>query len=173
VQNLAKRRREPGDRVIKRREIPAAHRASFGKGYWDRVVNRLSYLETDEALELSFRPDESTAGAKSAIHTAAKRAGVRLRVVIREPRNFAWIPGRRPVIIRRAKRAPILCEVCGEETDRPQVGASKQFVCAGKGNRKSQCQKIRRYVLAHHLSIAEARERLRRIGETHKGQRSK
>ena len=148
--------------MIKRREIPAAHRASFGKGYWDRVVNRLSYLETDEALELSFRPDESTAGAKSAIHTAAKRAGVRLRVVIREPRIYAWIPGKRPVIIRRSKRAPVLCEVCGEEIDRPEVGASKQFVCAGRGNKKSRCQKVRRYAFAHGLPISEAAKRFRR-----------
>jgi len=159
--------------VIKRWEIPAAHRASFSKGYWDRVVNRLSYLEVDDVLELSFSPDDSISSMKSAIHTAAKRAGVRLRVVIREPRLFAWIPGKRPVIIRRANRVPVLCEVCGEEIDRPQVGASKQFVCAGKGNKKSQCQKTRRYALAHHLSIAEARERFRRIGETHRGQRSK
>ena len=173
MRNLAKRRREPGDRVIKRREIPAAHRANFSKGYWDRVVNRLSYLDVEDVLELSFSPDDSISSMKSAIHTAAKRAGVRLRVVIREPRLFAWIPGKRPVIIRRAKRMPVLCEVCGEEIDRPQVGASKQFVCAGKGNKKSQCQKTRRYALAHHLSITEARERLRRIGETHRGQRSK
>ena len=88
MRNLAKKRREPADRVIKRREIPAAHRASFSKGYWDRVVNRLSYLEVEDVLELVFSPDESISSMKSAIHTAAKRAGVRLRVVIREPRIF-------------------------------------------------------------------------------------
>jgi hypothetical protein len=159
--------------VLKQREIPAENRESFSKGYWDRVVNRLAYLEADDALELVFSPDESITSMKSSIHTAAKRAGVRLRIVIREPRIYAWIPGKRPVTIRRAKRAPVLCEVCGEEIDRPEVGASKQFVCAGKGNKKSRCQKTRRYALAHHLSIAEARERLRRIGETQKGQRSK
>jgi len=76
--------------------------------------------------------------------------------VIREPRIYAWIPGKRPVIINRPKRAPVLCEVCGEEIDRPEVGASKQFVCAGKGNKKSRCQKIRRYAFAHGLPISEA-----------------
>ena len=148
--------------MLKQREIPAENRESFSKGYWDRVVNRLAYLEADDALELAFSPDESITSMKSSIHTAAKRAGVRLRVVIREPRIFAWIPGKRPVIIRRAKRAPVLCEVCGEEIDRPEVGASKQFVCAGKGNKKSQCQKVRRYAFAHGLPISEAAKRFLR-----------
>jgi hypothetical protein len=98
---------------------------------------------------------------KSSIHTAAKRAGVRLRVVIREPRIYAWIPGKRPVIINRPNRVPVLCEVCGEEIDRPEVGASKQFVCAGKGNKKSRCQKVRRYAFAHGLPISEAAKRFR------------
>ena len=148
--------------MLKQREIPAENRESFSKGYWDRVVNRLSHLEVDDVLELSFSPDDSISSMKSAIHTAAKRAGVRLRVVIREPRIYAWIPGKRPVIIRRSKRAPVLCEVCGEEIDRPEVGASKQFVCAGRGNKKSRCQKVRRYAFAHGLPISEAAKRFRR-----------
>jgi len=57
----------------------AENRESFSKGYWDRVVNRLAYLEADDALELVFSPDESITSMKSSIHTAAKRAGVRLR----------------------------------------------------------------------------------------------
>ena len=159
--------------MLKQREIPAENRESLSKGYWDRVVNRLAYLEADDALELAFSPDESITSMKSSIHTAAKRAGVRLRVLIREPRIFAWIPGKRPVIINRPQRAPVRCEVCGREIDRPQIGASKQFVCAGDGNEKSKCQKIRRYSLKHHISIAEAREHFRRMGETHEGRRSK
>ena len=147
--------------MLKQREIPAENRESFSKGYWDRVVNRLAYLEADDALELVFSPDESITSMKSSIHTAAKRAGVRLRVVIREPRIYAWIPGKRREIINRPKRAPVLCEVCGEEIDRPEVGASKQFVCAGKGNKKSRCQKIRRYAFAHGLPISEAAKRFR------------
>jgi hypothetical protein len=153
--------------------MPAVPRASLSKGYWDRVVNRLAYLEADDVLELAFSPDDSISSMKSSIHTAAKRAGVRLRVAIREPRIYAWIPGKRPVIINRPQRAPVRCEVCGNLMDRPQVGASKHFVCAGEGNKKSECQKIRRYSLKHHISIAEAREHLRRMKETHEGQRSK
>ena len=29
---------------------------NFSKGYWDRVVNRLSYLEVDDVLELVVQP---------------------------------------------------------------------------------------------------------------------
>lgn len=173
MRNLVKKRREPADRVVKRWEIPVENRASLSKGYWDRVVNRLAYLEADDVLELAFSPDESIASMKSSIHTAAKRAGVRLRVAIREPRIYAWIPGEHPVIINRPQRPPFRCEVCGNLVDRPQIGASKQFVCAGEGAKKSECQKIRQYALAHHVSIAEAREHFRRMGETHKGRRSK
>ena len=155
--------------MLKQREIPAENRESLSKGYWDRVVNRLAYLEADDALELAFSPDESITSMKSSIHTAAKRAGVRLRVVTREPRIYAWIPGKRPVIIRRAKRAPVLCEVCGGEIDRPQIGASKQFVCAGDGNEKSECQKIRRYALKHHISIRRSSRALPAHGRDAQG----
>ena len=158
---------------MKRRELPAARQASLSKGYWDRVINRLTYLDIDDMLELPSSPGESPSSMKSSIHTAAKRAGVRLRVAIREPCLYAWIPGKHPVIIKRPERAPLLCEVCGGEIDRPQIGASKQFVCAGNGNEKSECQKIRRYALKHHISITEAREHFRRMGETPKGRRSK
>jgi hypothetical protein len=162
VRNLVRKRREPEDRVIKRWEIPDENRGSLGKGYWDAVINRLACLEADDVLELAFRPDESIASMKSSIHTAAKRAGVRLRVVIREPCIYVWIPGKRPVIIKRPERAPLRCEVCGKLVDRPQIGASKQFVCAGDGDRKSECQKIRRLALKHGLTISEAVKRFRR-----------
>lgn len=160
--NLVKKRREPADRVVKRWEIPAENRASLSKGYWDRVVNRLAYLEPDDVLELAFSPDESIASMKSSIHTAAKRAGVRLRVAIREPCIYAWIPGKRPVVIKRPERDPLRCEVCGNFIDRPQIGASKQFVCAGDGDKKSECQKIRRLALKEGLPISEAIRRFRR-----------
>jgi hypothetical protein len=161
VRNLVKKRREPADRVVKRWEIPVENRVSLSKGYWDRVVNRLAYLEADDVLELAFSPDESIASMKSSIHTAAKRAGVRLRVAIREPCIYAWIPGKHPVIIKRPERAPIRCEVCGNLVDRPQIGGSKQFVCAGEGDEKSECQKIRRLALKYDLTISEAIKRYR------------
>jgi hypothetical protein len=162
VRNPGKKRREPADRVIKRWEIPDENRASLSKGYWDRVINRLAYLEADDVLELAFSPNESIASMKSSIHTAAKRAGVRLRVAIREPRIYAWIPGKHPVIIKRPERTSLRCEVCGNLVDRPQIGGSKQFVCAGDGDKKSECQRIRRLALQYDLTISEAIERFRR-----------
>ena len=51
----------------------------------------------------------------------------------------------------RTPRASISCEVCGKLITRPEHGGSKQFVHAGKGSKKSECQKIARYLGTHEI----------------------
>ena len=114
-------------------------------------------------LEISFRPGESPSSVKSSVKTAAKRARVRVQIAIREPRMYLWIPGKRPKTIQLRTRDPIPCPVCGMPIIRPKYGASKQFVHAGKGKKKSECQKTWRYAKAHGISISEAIERRRRL----------
>jgi hypothetical protein len=52
-----------------------------------------------------------------------------------------------------------MCEVCGKPIVRARFGGSRQVVHAGKGNKKSECQKVLRYARANGISIAEAKER--------------
>jgi hypothetical protein len=45
---------------------------------------------------------------------------------------------------------------------KPRPGTSKQYVHAGEGNKKSECQKTARYAREHRITIAEAKARRRR-----------
>jgi hypothetical protein len=71
-----------------------------------------------------------------------------------------WMNGMRESSVPRSARSPIRCEVC-KTLINPLPGTSKQYVCAGKGNQKSECQKTRRYAREHGITIAEAAARRR------------
>lgn len=153
---------EPEERVIDRSAIPAARATNAEKGYWDSKINHLALLKSTQVLGISFPGYECASSMKSSIHAAAARAGLRVGVLIRGSHIYVWIAGKRDQGPTHLPRAPIQCEVCGREIVRPNTGGSKQFVCAGNGRQKSNCQKIRRYSQKHSMSIAEAVERFRK-----------
>ena len=150
---------EPKARVIKRSQIPPARPLNLGKGYWDSVVHRVTKIGKDQALELFFSGGRSPIGIKSSIHKAAARVGKRLAILIRGAKAYVWITGDQDPKRSSPPREPILCKVCGKPIVRPRYGGSKQVVHAGKGNRKSECQKTWRYARTHNISVAEAKER--------------
>jgi hypothetical protein len=148
--------------IIDRSAIPAARALNVEKGYWDSKIQHMVLLEGAEAMQVSSPGYECISSMRSAIHAAAARASLRVRVKIRGSCIYAWIVGERDQGPTHQPRAPIHCEVCGREIVRPNTGGSKQFVCAGDGRQKSYCQKVRRYSQKHGISIAEAIERFRK-----------
>ena len=153
-------RSEPKQRVVKRSEIPASAPLNVQKGFWEAVIQRLILLRTDEALEISIGANQSIASVRSAIHAAADRLGIRITSEIRGLRLYVWAVGE-PRVAKRQSRKPVTCKVCGKAIIRPPTGGSRQFVCAGSGNRKSECQKLWRFARDHGLSVPEAIERQR------------
>ena len=80
--------------------------------------------------------------------------------MIRGSRVYAWITGDQAPRRSSLSREPFKCLVCGNLIIRPKFGGSRQIVHAGKGNKKSKCQKVWRYKQEHGLSIEEPKERL-------------
>lgn len=152
----AAKRLEPKRRVLKQSEIPTKVPLQPPKGYWDSVLRHLELLGPDDALEITLRDEQDTASMKSSLWSAARRHGVRLRTLTRKEKMYVWIAHRDCPTEARQRRTPIECEVCRRTIIPPRTGASRQFVCAGIGNRKSRCQKIRRYAREHDISIEEA-----------------
>lgn len=157
--------------IIDRSAIPAARAPNVEKGYWDSKINHMVLLEGTAVMRLSSPGYECISSMRSSIHAAAARAGLRVRVKIRGSCIYAWIVGERDEGRTHPPRAPIHCGVCGREIARPNTGASKQFVCAGNGRQKSDCQKVRRYSQKHGISIAEAIEHFRKSQAQNAGNR--
>lgn len=130
----------------------------ISKGYWDSSVRHLLLLRPDQVLMLVFRSNQAPRGARSSIHTAAARAGLRVSVRVSGPVVYLWKVGTRPSTATTTTRPAIKCEVCGKLIP-PVPGTSKQFVCAGVEGRKSRCQKIRRHAREQGISIDEAKTR--------------
>jgi hypothetical protein len=151
---------EPKARVIKRSQIPAARPLNLNKGYWDSVIRRAAEIGKDQALELFFSGGRSPISLKSSIHRAAARMGKRLAILIRGAKAYVWITGDQAPTRSNPSREPLKCLVCGKPIVRPKFGGGRQIVHASKGNKKSECQKVRRYAKAHDVSIAVAKERL-------------
>ena len=158
MRNLARKHSDLRTRLIKRSEIPAARPLHLDKGHWDSVVNRLGEATKDEALELFLSGGRSPNGIKSSLHKAASRAGKRVAILIRGSKAYVWITGDRDPKGSHPSREPLQCLVCGKPIIRPKFGGSKQSVHAGKGNKKSECQKILRYAREHGITVAEAKE---------------
>lgn len=161
MRNASKSFPEPRRRVVKKSDIPVAQPMNLPKGYWDSAVKHMMLLRDDEALEISAPYAAQLVSMRSAINAAAARAGIRITVLARGSRMYVWISGKRPRKWGRPPREPVRCQVCGRTIIRPRTGGSRQYVCAGIGNRKSLCQRIRRYSQEHGISVAEAIERLR------------
>jgi hypothetical protein len=68
---------------------------------------------------------------------------------------YVWKTGTRQSTATYLRRPAVVCEVCKKALV-PRPGTTKQFVCAGKGNQKSECQKVRRSARELGISIAEA-----------------
>jgi hypothetical protein len=151
---------EPKARVIKRSQIPAARPLHLNKGYWDSVVHRVAELGKDQALELFFTGGRSPTSIKSSIHRAGARVGKQLAILIRGAKAYAWITGDIDAKRSSPLREPLKCPVCEKPIIRPKFGGSRQIVHAGKGNKKSKCQKVWRYKQQHGVSIEEAKVRL-------------
>lgn len=161
VRNASRSFPEPKRRVVKKSDVPAAQPMNLPKGYWDSALRHMMLLRDDEALEISAPYAAQLVSMRSAINAAAARAGLRITVLARSSRMYVWIFGKRPRKRGRPPREPVRCQVCGRTIIRPRTGGSRQYVCAGIGNRKSLCQRIRRYSQEHGISVAEAIERLR------------
>ena len=146
-------------RFIERSQIPASLPLHHDKGYWDSVIQRLKHAPKDQVLEIAGR---SSTSVKSSLHRAATRLGKRVEILIREPRVYVWITGDLPQAAH-SPRLPIKCPVCGKTIARPKYGGSKQIVHAGRGRKKSECQKIWRYKQAHpDITMEDAKEQYRR-----------
>jgi len=97
-------------------------------------------------------------GFRSSIHTAARRAGIRISVAANGPLVRVWRADAPKPGERLPEKPDLHCKVCGKKI-LPKPGATRQLVHAGKGN-KSECQKIWRSSQAHpELTIEEAKAR--------------
>ncbi len=147
----------PGRRRIQRAHVPLQPALQPEKGFWHSVINQLRRLGTEGAIELTAVDNQNTCGIKSALHSAARRNGVPIGMIARRDKVYAWLAGAPMNGDRRPGRAPLTCRVCGREIKRPRVGASRQYVCAGKGGRLSDCQKIWRKARRSGISIEQAK----------------
>jgi hypothetical protein len=76
-------RPEPEREVVRQSEIPPPKPLSLPKCFWDSVIRHLALLDNGDALRVSTPEGDTTNSMKSSIGTAAARAGVRVRIVIR------------------------------------------------------------------------------------------
>jgi hypothetical protein len=154
-------RPEPEREVVLQSEIPPPKPISLPKRFWDSVVRHLALLDSREALKLTTPEGDSTMSMKSSIATAAARAGVRVKIVIRGAQLHVWQVGVRPRKRYRPPRAPFPCAVCQKPVIPHRSGAGNQKVCSGPGRRKSECQNILRCARVNGITIPEAAERIR------------
>ena len=158
MKHQSRHKSEP-DRVAgDRSELHAVHEPHITKGYWDSSIRHLQLLGPNQLLKFFFYSDQAALRVRSSIHSAAARAGVRVSVKVRGAVVLVWKTGTRDSTATYLPRPAIACEVCKEALV-PRPGTTKQFVCGGKGNQKSKCQKVRR--CARGISIEEAAARLR------------
>ncbi len=160
MRRQSKQGSEPEEFIILRSEMKADSAPRISKGYWDSSVRHLLLLRPDQVLMLVFQSNQAPRGARSSIHTAAARAGLRVSVKVSGAVVYLWKVGTRPSTATPSSRPAIKCEVCGRLIP-PVPGTTRQFVCAGTEGRKSRCQKIRRSAREHGISIDEAKARWR------------
>ena len=126
------------------------------------MIQRLVKASETQAMKITGHPPLST---KSSVHRAASRAGKRVSVLVRGVAAYVRLVGDLPQATATSRK-PLTCPVCGDPIQRPLFGGSKQFVHAGKGKKKSKCQKIWRYKQAHPgMTVEEAKVRYDRRHE--------
>lgn len=149
---------EPERSVVDLSETEAVSEQRITKGYWDSAVRHLFLLSPGQALKFMFHNGHVPSGIRSSIRSAAVRAGLRVSVKVNGSVVYLWKVGTRPSIASSSSRPPIHCEVCGKPISR-LPGTSKQFVCSGGEERKSECQKVWRYAREHGVTVEEAKQR--------------
>jgi hypothetical protein len=163
---------EPEGEAVLRSEIPPPCPPNVQKGFWDAVVRRLALLNDQEALKIAFPGDQITNSMKSSLFTAAGRAGLRVKIIVRAACVYTWITGVRNPKRRRPPRKPFPCEVCGKPVIPPKTGASVHYVCRPTGSQRSWCYRVRALARKRGITIKEADQYLRGWHAKQKGGRS-
>jgi hypothetical protein len=85
---------EPETRVIQRRQVPQTRNLGnrVDREFWVRLIERVSLLSPDEALELQWQTDAYT-HVNSGAYNAARQKGIRVSVARAGKFAYIW---RRP-----------------------------------------------------------------------------
>lgn len=148
---------KPKTRYVARAQVRESAAPRLARGYWEALIQDLLDLPDEQGVELIFPLGSAMSGYRSSFKTAATKLGVHIHVVERFPALYAWVTGRTERFGQQPKKRYIECRVCREPIEQ-NPKAKRQYVHAGDGNVKSECQQIWRISRERNVSIEEAKE---------------